>query len=493
MKVKVLSSNPAEVKTSALLVLLFKEENEKLTNRSDLAGLAPSIEARLKAKDFEAKAGQSLCLYPQDGAAERIILTGLGCRTKCGPSQLKAAAALASSRAKELGADKAALLLPAMPGLSEEKCAELTAIGANLGQYSFDQLKSPDKAKPALKELSLIRQGGKGLAAVRKAAQDGAALAEAIAWARDLGNTPANLLYPETMALAASDMAQAWGIEIRIISQEEAEEQGMGSFVGVAQGSERSGRVLVLKYQGGAKKDPPVVLVGKAITFDSGGISLKNREGMGDMKADMAGGAAVLAALRAASALKLKRNVIGVVAAAENMPDGGAYRPGDVLKAQNGKSIEIISTDAEGRLVLADALNLAQTFKPKAVVDLATLTGGCVVALGTQCAAVMGNSQKLSQELLTAAKASGELLWELPLLDEYNELLKSPVADIRNSGGKWGSSILGGLFLQHFVRDETLWAHMDIAGPAFTDKASPGIPKGATGYGVQLLVDWLRN
>ena len=493
MKVKVLSADPAEVKIPALVVLLYEEDKPGLKNRPELKNLSKFINPRLKAKDFEAKPGACLTLYPAKANAERLILVGMGPKAKCGPIQLKAAAALGSSTAKAQQAGSAALALPPLTDLDEQSCAEIISLGASLGQYSFDELKSSADLKPALQELALIRQPGKGLAAVRKAAQDGAILADSVAWARDMGNRPANLFYPEIMAAEAQNMAQASGITCQIITPAQAQKKGMGAFVGVGQGSQRPGRIIILNYQGGPAGGKPVVLVGKAITFDSGGISLKNREGMGDMKGDMSGGGAVLATLQAAAALKLKLNLIGIVAAAENMPDGGAYRPGDVLKAMNGKSIEIISTDAEGRLVLADALTLAQSYNPKAVVDLATLTGACVVALGGSCAAIMGNSPGLISELREASGRSGEMIWELPLVDEYNELIKSPVADIKNSGGRWGGSIIGGLFLQNFVEDKTAWAHMDIAGPAFMDKSSPGLPEGASGFGVQLLIKWLRS
>ena len=493
MKIKVQSADPAEVKTPALLVMLFEEDQPGLNDRPELKGLGGLIDPRLKAKDFEAKAGACLSLYPDNANAERVILVGLGHKAKCGPNQLRAAAALGASKAKDQQTGSAALVIPPMESMDQIKSAEICALGACLGQYSFDELKTDGPKKPALKEITLIRQPGKGLTDARTAAQQGAVVADAVAWARDLSNRPGNLLYPEVLAAEARKMAKSAGIKVQTITPAQAQKKGMGAFLGVGLGSQRPGRIIIAAYQGGAPRDKPVVLVGKAITFDSGGLSLKKREGMGDMKDDMSGGALVLAALKAAAALELKMNIVGIVAAQENMPDGAAYRPGDVLSAMNGKSIEIISTDAEGRLVLADALTLAETYKPKAVVDLATLTGGCAIALGKNCAAVMGNDPGLIAELKAASEASGEMIWELPLVDEYNELIKSTVADIKNSGGPNASSIIGGLFLQNFVSADTAWAHLDIASTAFTAKASPGTPEGATGFGVQLLLSWLRR
>ena len=233
-------------------------------------------------------------------------------------------------------------------------------------------------------------------------------------------------------------------------------------------------------------------MLGKAITFDSGGLSLKDRNGMVTMKTDMSGGAAVLAVMAAAAQLKLKQNLVGIVPAAENMPDGNASRPGDVLTSLSGQTIEIISTDAEGRLVLADALTLAQDYKPQCMVDLATLTGACVVALGEKCAGLMGTDEDLNESLKKASRESGERIWELPLIDEYFEGLKSEVADFKNSGPRWAGSIIGGLFLKQFAGDVP-WAHLDIAGTARAEKSTPDTPAGGTGFGVQLLLTWLRR
>ncbi len=297
---------------------------------------------------------------------------------------------------------------------------------------------------------------------------------------------------PGYLADSANELAVNHGLECRVYEQAEMEKLGMNALVGVGKGAAEPPRLIVLEYHGANTKGRPVVLVGKGLTFDSGGISIKPGAGMEEMKTDMAGGAAVLGTMDAAARLKLPINLIGIIPTAENMPDGKAFKPGDVLTSMSGTTIEITNTDAEGRLILCDALHFALKFKPSVMIDLATLTGACVVALGHEASGLMGNNQRLVDALKGSGERCGERLWPLPLWDEYGEVMKSDIADLKNAGSRDGGSITAGWFLKQFV-GKTAWAHLDIAGTAWGDKARPYCPKGATGVGVRLLIEFLQG
>ena len=314
-----------------------------------------------------------------------------------------------------------------------------------------------------------------------------------VSLARDLVSHPGNVATTGYLAAAAHGVAERHGLTCRVLERDELEKLGMNALVAVGKGSAEPPRLIVLEYRGGIAKGRPIVLVGKGITFDSGGISIKPGAGMEEMKTDMAGAAAVLGALEAAAGLKLPVNLVAIIPTAENMPDGRAYKPGDVLASMSGLTIEITNTDAEGRLILCDALHYARTnYKPVAMIDLATLTGACVVALGHEASGLMGSDQRLVDRLKKAGERCNERLWELPLWDEYGEVMKSDIADLKNAGSRDGGSISAGWFLKQFT-GTTGWAHLDIAGTAWSDKSRPCSPKGATGVGVRLLVEYLRN
>jgi len=328
--------------------------------------------------------------------------------------------------------------------------------------------------------------------ALEEGAKLGAVMAEAVLFARTLVSEPSNVLTPERMAEEAKKVAKEGGLEIKVYGPKECEKMGMGAYLAVAKGSAHEARFIHLSYKPkGAKFH--LGLVGKGLTFDSGGLSIKPADGMGAMKSDMSGSAAVLGAMKAIAALKPKVAVDAVMAMAENMPDGAAYRPGDVLKAMNGKTIEVLNTDAEGRLTLADALTYVQRQKVDAVIDLATLTGACVVALGPDFSGAMGNDQTLVDEVLAAAKESGDEIWQLPLPAAYNKYIKSDVADVANiSRIRWGGALTAGLFLQNFIKDGTPWLHLDIAGPALRDDDGTDAHKGeGSGVGVRTLVRYV--
>jgi len=327
---------------------------------------------------------------------------------------------------------------------------------------------------------------------VKEAAVRAQTISRAVYLTRNLVSMPSNELTPARLAGEAKALAKRYrGLSVRILEAREMERLGMNALLGVARGSRESPKLIVMSYRGADRKQRPLALVGKAITFDSGGISLKPAEKMEEMKSDMAGGAAVLGTLQAVAELKMPVNLVGIVPATENLPDGGAYKPGDILRTMSGKTVEVLNTDAEGRLILADALHYAQRYNPEAIIDIATLTGACVVALGNQVTGMMGTDEKLKELIRKAAEETGELVWELPLWENYQEMVKSDVADLKNSAGREGGAISAAAFLSKFA-DPVPWVHLDIAGPAWLTKDRPYQPKGASGIGVRLFVKFLQ-
>ncbi|MBC8145166.1 MAG: leucyl aminopeptidase [bacterium] len=327
---------------------------------------------------------------------------------------------------------------------------------------------------------------------VKAGAASGQGVINGVILARDLVNAPSNEIYPETLAAAAKRELTPHGVTVKILNKAAIEKLKMGGLIAVNQGGVRPPAFIIMEYNGGRRGERPIVLVGKGITFDSGGISLKPGAGMADMKMDMGGSGAVIGAMRAIGEMKIARNVVGLVPTTENMPSGTAYKPGDVITFMNGKTAEIDNTDAEGRLVLADALTYADRYKPLAVVDLATLTGAIVIALGEYATGMFGNSDALKSRLKESADRTYDRVVELPLWEEYEELIKSDIADVKNSGGRAAGSITAALFLQHFIGDYP-WVHLDIAGTGMTSKASGYISKGGSGAGVRLLIDFVKN
>ena len=367
--------------------------------------------------------------------------------------------------------------------------------GAVLGLYTFTVCKSPQeqKERKEITTVTILSPSVPETVQVRKAALKAEIIAEGVFVARDLVSRPANSATPAFLARCARSMAKKHGMRCTVISTAKARSMGMGAFMGVAQGSDEPGCFIVMDYRpAGRKQYQTVVLAGKAITFDSGGISLKPSKDMDEMKTDMAGGAAVLGCMQVCARLRLPLRVVGIIPATENLPSGHALKPGDILRSLSGKTIEILSTDAEGRLVLADALTYARRFKPAAIIDLATLTGACVIALGNEASGLMGTDERLLESITRAGERTGERVWPLPLWEEYGELIKSDIADIKNLGGRSAGCITAGYFLKTFAEDIP-WAHLDIAGTAWSKKDRHYIPKGATGIGVRLLTEVLEN
>jgi leucyl aminopeptidase len=375
--------------------------------------------------------------------------------------------------------------MPESP-LQAGPAAARIACGARLRAYRFDKYRTKEKEeqKPSLAELTIAVAGAK---AAEDAFRQLDRVADGVAFTRDLVSEPANILYPETLADAARTLAEL-GVEVEVLGVHEMQRLGMGSLLGVGQGSAREPRLVVMQWRGAASRaEAPLAFVGKGVTFDTGGISIKPAAGMEEMKWDMGGAGTVIGLMKALAGRKAKVNVIGITGLVENMPSGTAQRPGDVVKSMSGQTIEVINTDAEGRLVLADALWYCQDrFKPKFMVDLATLTGAIVIALGHENAGLFANSDELAERIAASGRATGERCWRLPLSDAYDKALASEIADMKNVGDRAGGSITAAQFLPRFVNDVP-WAHIDIAGMAWTKKDSPTVPKGATAFGVQLL------
>jgi len=446
---------------------------------------------------FEGRAGRHLMWHasPADGLrCRRYLLLGLGSKDKLTLERYRRYLGDALIECDRAGA--ASVALPLLPAGAEpfpaREAAAALAEGILLGTYRFDRYRSEARAgRRYLREVQ-VAAGDAVLRDVTDGISFGETTSGATNFARDLVNEPAGELFPRRMAEIARQVAEESKIGIKIFEPEDLRRMGMGGILGVGQGSKNPPCLIQLDYKPEDRAARKVALVGKGLTFDSGGLSLKNSEGMETMKCDMAGSAAVLATLKILPELAPRAEVVGLMGMAENMPGSGALHPGDILKIMNGKTVEVRNTDAEGRLVLADALSYASTLPDLEVaIDLATLTGACVVALGPMAAGVLGNNRELVDDILAAAAKAGEPMWPLPLYDEYVEHIKSDVADIKNTGIRWGGAITAALFLSHFVREGLGWAHLDIAGPAFGDKEYSYMKKGGSGVGVRTLTRYL--
>jgi leucyl aminopeptidase len=419
----------------------------------------------------------------------RVAVVGLGLKDDLTADRIRtvtaeACRALLKSGATTIGSTTLGVGHAPVESLTS---AQSIVEGALLGLYTFRKhLTTP--ANNEIKRITVVDNDGDRLLALEEGVRRGRAVGDAVNQARDLVNEPANLMTPTDLAAVAKKVADENGIEIAVMERQQIEELGMEAFLGVAQGSRQPPKLIVLRYRGSISAEPDIALVGKGITFDSGGISIKPAEGMGEMKGDMAGGASVICAIGAIARLKPQINVMAIVAATENLPGGTALKPGDVLKAMTGKTIEIISTDAEGRLTLADAIGYARKQNARAIIDIATLTGGIRVALGDVCTGAFTNNQDFLEKVMAAGVEAGERQWQMPMFEEYKEQNKSDVADIKNSGGRNASSITAAQFLAEFAGD-TPWVHLDIAATSMTEKERGYLVKGATGLPVRTLIN----
>jgi leucyl aminopeptidase len=497
MKVTLAKADAVSAKADLLAVPVFAGPELGPGAEEAVAALGAPMAPLLEARGFTGKAGEAAAL-PTLGRlpATVLLLVGVGERAKVDAEVLRRAAATVAREGR--GARKAVTTLtqalPADPAGAVQAVTE----GALLAAYRFDKYKQPQQAKangagrPAeLAALVLHTGGGRGPGGLAGALASGQVRAAATNLARDLSNEPANALHPADLAAASRKLLAGKGVTVKVKDEKALAAEGFGGIIGVGQGAEHPPRLIELRYAPKGSTGE-VVLVGKGITFDSGGLSLKPADSMKTMKTDMSGAAAVLAAMSVLADLDVKVAVTGYLASAENMPSGRATRPGDVLTMKNGKTVEVLNTDAEGRLVMADALALGAAAKPDAIIDVATLTGACAIALGNRYTGLMANDEALAAELLDAAAEAGEPTWRLPLPPEYRKDIESDLADLKNVGDRYGGALFAGLFLQEFV-DGLPWAHLDIAGPARAESEDGYLSKGSTGVTVRTLLSWLQR
>nr|NIS72604.1 leucyl aminopeptidase [Pseudomonadota bacterium] len=450
----------------------------------------------IKSGDFRGDLYQTALLYNHKGLpAKRILMVGLGKKGEFTLDRWRGTTAKGAQVLRDLGVKIFAT--PLVEGITQrislETITQGLVEGVSLGLYEFNELKTRNRKKRRkVDKMFILEEEPKNIRTVKRGALTGETIVQGVYLARDLVSRPGNLQTPTMMARTAKCIAKECGLKLTVLEERDAKREGMGAFLAVAQGSDEPAKFIVLEYEGRGNPSGTVVLVGKGITFDSGGISIKPSDRMPLMKNDMGGGAAVLATLQVVAKLQLPIRLVGIVPCTENLPSGKAYKPGDVITSLSGQTIEIITTDAEGRLILADGLTYARRFKPDAVIDLATLTGSCIIALGDRVAGMLGNNGRLKTRVKRAAEFTGERVWELPLWEDYQEQIKSDIADMKNMGGRSAGTITGAALLSRFV-DKTPWVHLDIAGPVFTEKSLPYIPKGATGVGVRLLVHLLQD
>jgi len=488
------SGSPLDRLETPLLVFALTPTASK-TIVGELSSLAEPMRGALsraiERRDFRAARDETLLLAGGERGIQRVLVIGLG-DAKDAVASARRAATLAGRQANRMGVGSLAFY-----GSASDVLAEAIVLGLCVGAWEFREMKAavPEaELRSPLASAAILTTGAAAGAAaqIEIGVKRGIALAEGYSLARRLGMLPGNVCTPDYLADTARDIAKRFHMGLTVLGRAEMEAEKMGSFLCVAQGTPQDPKLIALEYRGGKPGAAPVVLVGKGLCFDSGGISIKPAQDMEWMKFDMCGAAGVLGAMEAIARLELPVNVVGLIGSTTNMPSATAVKPGDVVQASNGKFIEIINTDAEGRLVLADVLVYAKRFSPSAVIDAATLTGACVVALGHTATAVLGNDDALVQEVLEAAKRSGEPGWQLPMWDEYKELIKSDVADIKNSGGRVAGTITAAFFLKEFTEGYS-WVHLDIAGTAYTEADLGTIPRGPTGVPVGTFVEFVRG
>jgi leucyl aminopeptidase len=480
------SAKPAGYETPLLILALTRGALPPSLSSVDSA-VGGAMGRLLAAGDFSGKKDETAVLYPS-GPAARLLLVGMGKTEELDRGAIRRAAAIGAKRARSLGVPRAAFYLaPEVGKVKPAEAAQAIAEGLAQGVWQYNEMKRPaeDGKKPSLDRVDVLADDS---ADFKEGHRVGQAIGAGQAFARGLQVLPSNVCTPTYVANAARELAQRYGFEVTILDKAAIVREKMGALLSVAQGSAEEPRFIALEYKGSDRA--PMVLVGKGVTFDTGGISIKPAQNMEDMKYDMSGAAAVLGTFEALGRLKPKVHVVGLIPSTENMPSGTAVKPGDVVTSHLGKTIEVINTDAEGRLILCDALSYARRYRPAAVIDIATLTGAIVVALGHTAAGVMGSDDPLVEEVRQAGERAGERVWPLPLWEDYRDLMKSDIADVKNSGGRPAGSISAGWFLREFVEGFP-WAHLDIAGTAYTDRDDATRVKGPTGMGVRLFTEFV--
>ncbi len=499
MRIECVSGDIRTVKADMIVVNLFEgtARTDGATGAVDSA-IGGAITAAIRGKDFDGKLGETYFLRPARGVASpRVLVVGLGKRDKFTPDVARQVALPALKAAKNMKLRTVASIVhgAGLGGLAPETAARFSALGVALSSFEFDRYKGEKTHR--VERFLFVERDRKAFSRVRAGVFRGVRLGEAINWGRTLVAMPPGELRPDDLARVARRVGAglepraAAKIRVRVLGVPELAALKAGGILAVGKGSQAPPRLIVAEYRGGAAGGKWTALVGKGVTFDTGGISLKKWEGMDKMKYDMAGGAGMLSTLRACAALGVRKNVVAVVPAVENMPSGTAYRPGDVVRMMSGKTVEVLSTDAEGRMILADAMTYTlRKYKPEAMIDAATLTGACVVALGSVNIGMLGNDEALIARMKTASSASGEKAWELPLHEEYFEQIKSDIGDLKNIGGAEAGTITAGYFLKEFAGD-TPWVHFDIAGTAWVEKEKRGYAPGPSGAPVRLLAEFL--
>jgi leucyl aminopeptidase len=463
-------------------------------DRAALGALGPSrqaVSAALDRQRFEGDASSASEQFIDDnGGVRRLLIVGTG----AGSSPLEAAEKLGGTAASRLQTSGEKTAVIDLTGLGYDADAGArVGLGAALRSWRYDRYRTrlKDNQKPTLEEIVIV---GAGAGAAKRYEQRWAPVVEGVSLTRELVTEPANVIYPESFVERARAAIKGTGLEVEVLDRAAMEKLGMGALLGVAQGSVREARLLVLKWNGRGKGGQPTAFVGKGVTFDTGGISIKPAAGMEAMKWDMGGAGAVVGALKALALRNAKANIVGICGLVENMPGGNAQRPGDVVTTMSGQTVEVINTDAEGRLVLADAITYVQRkFKPPMIIDLATLTGAILVSLGHEWAGLFSNNEELAGKLQQAGEESGDKLWRMPLAESFDRLIDSPIADMKNVGPREGGSITAAQFIQRFVENGVKWAHIDMAGKAWSDKAGATYDKGATGFGVRLLDQYVAD
>jgi leucyl aminopeptidase len=491
-------TEPYDGCAEALVIFSFEDSKEAIIQHPWTVKVIPWLKEMPWWQDFSAKKEQTAVYYSPTGTPfRRIILAGLGKKEDHSQDVLYSAWAKAFNEATENGITRVAFSFPTFEVLSDDVywfLRELLFTGLSVSyEYREFKTKQAELKKQLEEQVVLLESEPDG--AILDVLSYVKSLESGMVRARNLINAPSNEVTPERFVKEAQSIAETYDLKCMVIDQNEAERMGMGAFVGVAKGSNNPGYMIILEYcPRGCENEKPLVFIGKGITFDSGGISIKPASGMELMKHDMAGAATVLGAMEVVGTMKPPRRVVGIMPCAENMPDGKAYRPGDVLKTLSGQTVEVITTDAEGRLILCDAITYAvKTFSPALIVDLATLTGACIIALGDRVAGLLSPSTDVAERIRTLADRVGEKLWPLPLWDFYAEDIKSDVADFKNVGNRKAGTIIGGIFLKQFVPKEIPWAHIDIAGPAWAEKPWFQMPKGATAFGLRTLIELVKT
>ena len=495
--VKTASANLLKTKFDLIAIGVTSDTKKPTGLLADLdKALAGQITKIFKLGDFKGKANSTKLIYTSTFPTSRLMLVGLGEEKKLTTDSIRKAAAVIAKEAVGLGVEKLAIDVhwQLLKKFDVKILGQIITEGLHFGAYSWDEfLSKPETNGEHPKKLSAtLVETTKALKDLDAGRKLGSTIGSSQNWARTIANRPGNVVYPDVLAGIAKKMCRENKIRCTVLNEKQMAQKGMGAILAVGSGSARKPRLIIMEYKGAPKKAQTIAIIGKAITFDSGGISIKPSQGMEDMKLDKSGGVAVIATMRTAAQLKLPINIIGLVPSAENMPSGTSVRPGDIVKTYSGKTVEIQNTDAEGRLVLCDAIALAAQKKVDAIVDIATLTGACMVALGKYKAGLMSNNDNLVAQLKTASEKSGEALWHLPCGDEYLDEMKSKLADLKNIGSRWGGASSAAAFLGQFAADIP-WAHIDMAGVDLFESPKSFTAVGSSGFGVRLLITYIQN